>query len=76
IGQSAAHKALLEEIRLVANSDLSVLITGETGVGKELVAQSIHRHSMRSGKPMISLNCAAHMAEQFAFHQGLGQRGA
>ena len=59
IGQSAAHKALLEEIRLVANSDLSVLITGETGVGKELVAQSIHRHSMRSGKPMISLNCAA-----------------
>lgn len=59
IGQSAAHKALLEEIRLVANSDLSVLITGETGVGKELVAQSIHRHSMRSGKPMISLNRAA-----------------
>ncbi|MBG5755720.1 nitric oxide reductase transcriptional regulator NorR [Pseudomonas aeruginosa] len=59
IGQSAAHKALLEEIRLVGNSELSVLITGETGVGKELVAQSIHRHSPRSGKPMISLNCAA-----------------
>ena len=59
IGQSKAHKRLLEEIQLVGSSDLTVLITGETGVGKELVAQAIHQASSRADKPMISLNCAA-----------------
>lgn len=59
IGQSKAHKRLLEEIRLVGSSDLTVLITGETGVGKELVAQALHQASSRADKPMISLNCAA-----------------
>ncbi|MHC6227289.1 nitric oxide reductase transcriptional regulator NorR [Pseudomonas sp. X10] len=59
IGQSKAHKRLLEEIRLVGSSDLTVLITGETGVGKELVAQALHRASGRADKPLISLNCAA-----------------
>lgn len=59
IGQSKAHKRLLEEIRLVGGSDLTVLITGETGVGKELVAQAIHQASARADKPLISLNCAA-----------------
>jgi len=59
IGQSKAHTHLLEEIRLVGSSDLTVLITGETGVGKELVAQAIHQQSARADKPMISLNCAA-----------------
>ncbi|MBA1201903.1 nitric oxide reductase transcriptional regulator NorR [Pseudomonas capeferrum] len=59
IGQSPVHKRLLEEIRLVGNSDLTVLITGETGVGKELVAQALHQASTRADKPMISLNCAA-----------------
>jgi anaerobic nitric oxide reductase transcription regulator len=54
-----AHKRLLEEITLVGNSDLTVLITGETGVGKELVAQAIHAASPRADKPLISLNCAA-----------------
>ena len=43
----------------MGNSDLTVLITGETGVGKELVAQAIHAASPRADKPMISLNCAA-----------------
>lgn len=59
IGQSSAHKRLLDEIRLVGNSDLTVLITGETGVGKELVAQALHQASSRASKPLISLNCAA-----------------
>ena len=59
IGQSKAHKRLMEEIRLVGGSDLTVLITGETGVGKELVAQAIHQASPRADKPLVSLNCAA-----------------
>ncbi|MDE1166478.1 MAG: nitric oxide reductase transcriptional regulator NorR [Pseudomonas sp.] len=59
IGQSKPLKHLAEEIRLVGGSDLTVLITGETGVGKELVAQAIHQASSRASKPMISLNCAA-----------------
>ena len=59
IGQSTALKRLVEETRLVGGSDLTVLITGETGVGKELVAQAIHQASPRARKPMISLNCAA-----------------
>jgi anaerobic nitric oxide reductase transcription regulator len=59
IGQSAVHKRLQQEIQLVGNSPLTVLIMGETGVGKELVAESIHLNSPRAQKPLISLNCAA-----------------
>ncbi len=59
IGQSREHQRLLEEIAVVAGSDLSVLISGETGVGKELVAQAIHSASPRARQPLISLNCAA-----------------
>lgn len=59
IGQSPAHKHLLEEIRLVASSDLTVLVTGQTGVGKELVALALHQASKRADKPLVSLNCAA-----------------
>ena len=59
IGQSVVHKRMQQEIQLVGNSALSVLITGETGVGKELVAEAIHLSSPRAQKPLISLNCAA-----------------
>ncbi|HEX8595670.1 MAG TPA: nitric oxide reductase transcriptional regulator NorR [Pseudomonas sp.] len=59
IGQSPIHKRMQHEIQLVGNSALSVLITGETGVGKELVAEAIHLSSPRAQKPLISLNCAA-----------------
>jgi anaerobic nitric oxide reductase transcription regulator len=59
IGQSPVHRRLQEEIQLVGNSPLTVLITGETGCGKELVAEAIHHQSPRAQKPLISLNCAA-----------------
>nr|MBF0683900.1 nitric oxide reductase transcriptional regulator NorR [Pseudomonas sp.] len=59
IGKSSAHTRLLEEARVVSASELTVLITGETGVGKELVAQYIHAHSPRSRHPLVSINCAA-----------------
>ena len=52
-------KEALRLVRRVSPSDASVLITGESGVGKELVAQAIHRLSGRSDKPFIDLNCAA-----------------
>ncbi|MDB5847786.1 MAG: nitric oxide reductase transcription regulator [Rhodoferax sp.] len=59
IGQSAALRRLLKEITLVGASELTVLVTGETGVGKDLVAQAIHACSPRADRPMVSLNCAA-----------------
>jgi len=49
----------LQELTVVANSDLPVLLLGETGVGKELFARHLHRSSARANKPMIYINCAA-----------------
>jgi anaerobic nitric oxide reductase transcription regulator len=59
IGESASMQALKHEIEIVANSGLNVLILGETGVGKELVAQDIHSLSPRADKAQVYLNCAA-----------------
>ena len=59
IGPSTALRKLREEIALVAGSDLAVLITGETGVGKELVANLVHETSHRSDEALIHVNCAA-----------------
>jgi anaerobic nitric oxide reductase transcription regulator len=59
IGTSGPIKRVREEIDLVAPSDFAVLITGETGVGKELVARSIHHNSGRRDEPLIYVNCAA-----------------
>ncbi len=59
IGQSPAIEALRSIIRRVAETDLAVLILGENGTGKEVVAQSIHYLSRRRDKPFIAVNCAA-----------------
>ena len=59
LGASAAIGRLRQEMALVARSDLAVLITGETGVGKELVARQIHDASPRSDEALIHVNCAA-----------------
>ncbi len=59
IGQSPALTAVLESVRRVAPTDASVLITGETGTGKELIARALHSASKRQGQPFIKLNCAA-----------------
>ncbi|TKI05359.1 sigma 54-interacting transcriptional regulator [Martelella alba] len=59
VWQSAAMNAVLEQVQMVADSDSTVLILGETGTGKELIARAIHEHSGRSGKRMVKMNCAA-----------------
>ena len=57
VGQSAALRNIIQQIELVAPTDASVLILGDSGTGKELVAQEIHRRSRRSGRAMIKVNC-------------------
>jgi DNA-binding NtrC family response regulator len=59
IGKSAALRQLLHQVETVARTDASVLILGETGTGKELVAREIHKHSRRSDRPLIRVNCAS-----------------
>ncbi|WP_304640251.1 nitric oxide reductase transcriptional regulator NorR [Pseudomonas sp.] len=59
IGRSAAIVRLLEELGVVADSELPVLLTGETGVGKDVFARWVHSHSPRAKQPLIHVNCAA-----------------
>jgi len=59
IGSSAALKSMLEAVERVAPTDATVLVHGETGTGKELIAEAIHKSSPRCARPFIKLNCAA-----------------
>jgi PAS domain S-box-containing protein len=59
VGSSPALQTVLSSIVKVAPTDSTVLITGETGTGKELIARAIHKHSQRSGQAFISINCAS-----------------
>jgi formate hydrogenlyase transcriptional activator len=59
VGNSPALRVVLDQAERVATTDATVLIQGETGTGKELIAHAIHNASPRSGQPLIKLNCAA-----------------
>jgi formate hydrogenlyase transcriptional activator len=59
IGSSAALESVLEQVEQVAPTDSTVLVQGETGTGKELIARAIHNLSSRCGRPFVKLNCAA-----------------
>jgi DNA-binding NtrC family response regulator len=59
VGHSPKMSALYKQIALVAPSDSTVLVTGESGVGKELVARAIHHNSTRTAAPFVSVNCGA-----------------
>src|SRR2546425_13982 len=59
IGSSPALESVLEQVERVAPTDSTVLVEGETGTGKELIARAIHNLSSRCGRPFIKLNCAA-----------------
>jgi formate hydrogenlyase transcriptional activator len=59
IGKSAALRRVLDMVRVVAPTDATVLINGETGTGKELIAEAIHQCSERSNGPFVKVNCAA-----------------
>src|SRR6202040_2959953 len=59
VGASPALQTVLSSIVRVAPTDSTVLITGETGTGKELIARAIHKHSQRSGHAFVSVNCAS-----------------
>ena len=59
IGESAEFQAIIRSAQIVAATDVTVLIEGDTGTGKELMAQAIHQASLRSDQPFITINCAA-----------------
>jgi formate hydrogenlyase transcriptional activator len=59
IGSSLAMQRALDDVRLVAPTDSAVMIQGETGTGKELIARAVHDHSPRKNAPFVTVNCAA-----------------
>ena len=76
VGQSEGVRSVRKKIRKVCDKDITVLITGETGTGKELIARSIHYHSLRSKGPMVKINCGA-LPDELLESEVFGyQRGA
>ena len=65
IGQSSALQTVARQIDLVASTDSTVLILGESGTGKGLVAREVHRRSKRADKPSVKVNCAAVLRDLF-----------
>lgn len=59
VGNSEPMRAVQKAIGMLADADTTVLITGETGTGKEMVARALHRHGRRAAKPFVAINCAA-----------------
>ncbi len=59
VGRSPAFQTVLNQVRIIAKSDSTTLIEGETGTGKEVIARAIHGHSSRSSGPFVKVNCAA-----------------
>ncbi len=75
IGSSPSMQDLFKHLQKVAKEDCSVLIEGETGTGKELVASAIHQYSKRSGNPFVAINCGAYpkdliQSELFGYEKG------
>jgi formate hydrogenlyase transcriptional activator len=76
VGKSAALRSVLQQVNLVAPTDTTVLILGETGTGKELIARAIHEQSSRSKRPFIRVNCAAIPASLIASELFGHEKGA
>ena len=75
-GASPALRAVLSDVTKVAPTDSTVLLTGETGTGKELIARAIHRRSPRAARPIVSVNCAAMPSSLIATELFGHERGA
>jgi formate hydrogenlyase transcriptional activator len=76
VGNSPALESVLAQVQLVGPTDSTVLILGETGTGKELIARAIHSSSPRCGRPFVTLNCAAIPAELLESELFGHERGA